>query len=180
MTIVSMSINIMTKVKCYLRKHCLISIYYPLVYSYLIYGCLLSGNNYDSPLSQLISLQNKAVRIVNDTPLRDPITPCYANSGLLKFRDIVKFHSCLFFYEHLCENKPGNFPVTLVSEQHNYFTRGASAQQLLIPFSRINIKMFCPTVTGKYYCNALPVCIRDLTTKTSFKKALCKYYLAHY
>lgn len=177
---VSRSINIMTKVKRYLGKHCLISIYYSLVYSHLIYGCSLWGNNYDSPLSQLIRLQNKAVRIMNDTPLRDPITPYYANSGLLKFRDIVKLYTCLIFYEHLSENKPSNFPVPLVSEQHNYFTRGASAQQLLIPFSRINIRKFCPTVIGKYYWNALPVCIRDLTTKTAFKKALRKYYLAQY
>ena len=94
---VSGSINIMTKVKCYLGKHCLISIYYSLVYSYLIYGCLLWGNNYDSPLSQLIRLQNKTVRKMNDTPLRDPIAPYYTNSGLLKFHHIVRLLSCLFF-----------------------------------------------------------------------------------
>ena len=109
---------------------------------------------------------------MNDTPLRDPITPYYANSGLLKFRDILKLYTCLIFYEHSSENKPSNFPVPLVSEQHNCFTRSASAQQLLIPFSRINIRKFCPTVIGKYYWNALPVCIRDLTTKSAFKKAL--------
>ena len=93
---------------------------------------------------------------------------------------IVKLYTCLIFYEHLSENKPSNFPIPLVSEQHNYFTRGASAQQLLISFSRINIRKFCPTVIGKYYWNALPVCIRDLTSKTAFKKALRKYYLAQY
>ena len=38
----------MTKVKSYLGKHCLISIYYSLVYSHLIYGCSSWGNNYDS------------------------------------------------------------------------------------------------------------------------------------
>ena len=54
--------------------------------------------NYDSPLSQLIRLQNKAVRIMNDTPLRDLITPYDANSALLKFRDIVKLYTCLIFY----------------------------------------------------------------------------------
>ena len=115
---------------------------------------------------------------MNDTPLQDPITPYYANSGLLKFCDIVKLYTCLIFYEHLSENKPINFPVPLVSEQHNYFTCGASPQQLLIPFSRINIRKFCPTVIGKYYWNALPVCIWELTIKTAFKKALRKYYLA--
>ena len=104
---------------------------------------------------------------MNDTPLRDPITPYYANSGLLKFRDIVKLYTCLIFYEHLSENKPSNFPIPLVSEQHNYFTRGDSAQHLLIPFSRIIIRKFCPTVIGKYYWNALPVCIRDLRANFS-------------
>jgi len=86
----------------------------------------------------------------------------------------------LIFYEHLNEYKPSNIPVTLVSEQHNYFTRGASAQQLLIPFPRKNIRKFCLTVIGKYYWNTLPVCIQDLATKISFKKALRKYYLAQY
>ena len=61
---VSKSINIMTKIKSYLGNQCLTSIYYSLVYPYLIYGCLLWGNNYDNPLSQLIRLQNKAVRII--------------------------------------------------------------------------------------------------------------------
>ena len=32
------------------------------------YGCLLWGNNYDAPLSKVVKLQNKAVRIINDVP----------------------------------------------------------------------------------------------------------------
>ena len=42
---VSKSINIMTKIKSYLGNQCLTSIYYSLVYPYLIYGSLLRGNN---------------------------------------------------------------------------------------------------------------------------------------
>ena len=79
------------------------------------------GNNYDNPLSQLIRLQNKAVRILNDVPLRDHITPPYVHLGLLKFRDIVKIYNCLFLYCYVSDNKPSNFPLFLVSEQHDYF-----------------------------------------------------------
>ena len=86
---VSRSTKVMTKVKRYFGKHCLIIVYFSLMYSYLIYGCLLWGNNSDSPLSQLIRLQNKVVRITNDTPLRDPITPYYVNSGLPKCHDNI-------------------------------------------------------------------------------------------
>ena len=95
-----------------------------------MHGCLLWGNNYDNLLSQLIRLQNKAVRIINDVPLQDHITPHYVPLGLLKFRDIVKIYNCLFLYDYVSDNKPCNFPLFLVSEQHNYFTRSASAQQL--------------------------------------------------
>ena len=177
---VSKSINIMTKVKRYLGNKSLTSIYYSLIYPYLIYGCLLWGNNYDNPLSQLIRLQNKAVRIINDVPLRDHITPHYVNLGLLKFRDIVKMYTCLFMYEYVCENKPCNFSIPLVLEQHNYSTRSASNQKLHLPHSRINIRKFCPTVIGKYYWNDLPLFIRDNSSKVLFKKALFKYYFAQY
>ena len=128
-------------------------IYY-LLFSYLPIPHIwlyIVGNNYDQPLSQLIRLQNKAVRIMNDVPLRDHITPHYVQSGVLKFRDIVKIYNCLFLYHHLSDNKPCNFSLSLVYEQHNYFTRSASAKQLHIPHSRINIRKFCPSVIGKYY-----------------------------
>ena len=90
---VSKSINIMTKIKSYLGNQC----YYSLVYPHLIYGSLLRGNNYDNPLSQLIRLQNKAVRIMNDVPLRDHITPHYVHLGLLNFVILLKCTIVCFY-----------------------------------------------------------------------------------
>ena len=52
----------MTKAKRYFGKHCLIIVYFSLVYSYLIYSRLLWRNNHDSPLSQLIRLQYKQLQ----------------------------------------------------------------------------------------------------------------------
>ena len=75
----------MTKIKSYLGNQCLTSIYYSLAYPYLIYACLLWGNNYDNPLSQLIRLQNNAVRIMIDVPLQDHITPHYRFTQLFVF-----------------------------------------------------------------------------------------------
>ena len=170
----------MTKIKRILGNHCFINIYYTLVYPYLIYGCFLWGNTYDSPLSQLIQLQNKVVRIMNDVPLRDSIAPHYVNSGLLQFRDIVKLYTCLFMYEHICDNKRCNFSLSLLSEHHNYSTRSASTQQLFVPQFRINIRKFCPTVVGKYYWNDLPLSVRSISSKRLFKKALYKYHFAQY
>ena len=170
----------MAKINSYLGNQCLTSIYYSLDYPYLIYGCLLWGNNYDNPLSQLILLQNKAVRIIYDVPLQDHITPHYVPLGLLKFRDIVKIYNCfymimsliishvIFHYFLYLSN------IVILHEVH------LLSSYLHIPHSRINIRKFCPAVIGKYYWNDLPLSIRNKSSKILFKKALKKYYLAQY
>ena len=101
----------------------LTSIYYALIYPYLTYGCVLWGNNYEASLSQLVRLQNKAIRIINNVPLREHITPHYVNLGLIKLPDIVKLYTCQLFYDHLIEQKPSKYTLSLVSEQHNYSVR---------------------------------------------------------
>ena len=35
---------------------------------------------------------------------------------------LLKFTVVCFLYDYVSDNKPCNFPLFLVSEQHNYFT----------------------------------------------------------
>ena len=145
----------------------LVSINYALVYPYLTYGCVLWGNNYEAPLTQLVRLQNKVVRIINNVPLHDHITPHYANLGLFKLPDIVKLCTCQLFYDHLIYEKSSNLNLSLVFEQHNYSTRGASLQHLNPESFRINIRKFCPTILGcqlenylkKHFTSFILLCI---------------------
>ena len=86
---ISKNINIMTKVKKLISKVTIINMYYSFIYPYLTYGSILWGNNYNSPI------RNKAIRVINDVPVMENITPHYVNLGILKFPDIVKLHTCL-------------------------------------------------------------------------------------
>ena len=106
------------------------------------YGCILWGNNYEAPVSELVKLQNKVVRVINNVPLRDHITPHYVNLGLIKLPDIVKLNTCQLIYDHCVHKKPSNFTLAsaaTVSEQHKYDTRSASLQHLNVSSFRINI-----------------------------------------
>ena len=111
---ISTSVNIIAKLKLHVTSQTLISIYYALVYPYLIYGCVLWGNNYEAPLSQLVRLQNKVIRIINNVPLRDHITPHYVNLGLIKLPDIVKLYTCQLFYDHLIDKKASNLILSCI------------------------------------------------------------------
>ena len=177
---ISKSVNIIVKLKPHVTSQSLISIYYALVYPYLTYGCVLWGNNYEAPLSQLVRLQNKVVRIINNVPLCDHITPHYVNLGFLKLPDIVKLYTCQLFYDHLINKKSSNLNLSLVSEQHNYATRSVSLQHLNPESFRINIRKFCPTILGCHYWNDIPLSIRNKPTRKLFKKALYQFYFAQY
>ena len=77
-----------------LKIKLVVLVYKLVVLGYLIYGCLLWGNNYGNPF-----------RIMNDFPFRDHITPHYVHLDLLKFRDTVKIYNCLFLYDYVSDNK---------------------------------------------------------------------------
>ena len=96
------------------------------------------------------------LKITNNVPLRDHITPHYVNPGLIKLPDIVKLNTCQLICDHLVDKKPSNFTLALVSEQYNYDTRSASLQHLSPTSLRINVRKFCPTVIGCYYWNDIP------------------------
>ena len=95
---ISKNVNIMVKLKRHVSEATLVSLCYSLIYSYLTYACALWGDNYNAPLSQIIKLQKKAVRVMNDVPLMEPITPHYLSLHILKFPDIVKLNTYILFY----------------------------------------------------------------------------------
>ena len=70
----------------------------------------------------MVKLQNKGIRIVNDVPLHEHITSHDVNLGLIKFHDIGKLKTCQLFYDLIVDNKPSNFTLSFVSEQHDYAT----------------------------------------------------------
>ena len=113
-----------------------------------------------------------------DTPVCFPPRRRSQPSSLKSWHYTV--HTCLIFYDHLCDAKPSNFRIPLLSDQHSYTTRKVSSDQLYIPFFRTNIKKFCPTIIGRYFWNDLPASIRSRPTKKLFKNVVFKLYLSQY
>ena len=78
----------------------------------------------------MAKLQNKAIRIINNVPIRDHVTPHYVGLGLIKLPDIIKLSTCQLFYDHIVDKKSSNFALSFVSEIHDYATRSTSLQHL--------------------------------------------------
>ena len=129
---------------------------------------------------KLLNFKIKPFVLINDVPLMEPITPYYVTLRLLKLPDIVKLNTCLLFYDYLNSDKIPSFSLTSCSEQHIYYTRSALSDQLVIEPFRTNLRRFCPSISGKYFWNNIPLSIRQKSSKQVFKNALKSYYAARY
>ena len=93
----------------------------------------------------------------------EPITPHYVALRLLKLPDIVKLSTCLLFYGYFNDDKDPSFSLILCSEQHTYHTRSALSDHLVIKSFRTNLRKFSPSISGNYFWNNIPSCVRRKT-----------------
>ena len=159
----------------------------PFIYPYLAYGCFFWGNTYAAPLTEIVRLQSKAIRIIiyyykwcsasgaNSTPLcaiRSLEISRYCKTQYFP----ISLWSCIW-WQVFCVNFISFY---FVSEQHHYATRSSQLQHLSFHFYQINIRKFCPTIIGKYHWNNIPLSIRLKSSKHSSRQSLFCYYFAQY
>ena len=90
---------LMYKVKYLLDKTSLYTLYCSLVLPYLNYCCDIWANNYYARNRNIIVLQKKAIRIVDQVPYKSHTNEIFKKYRLLKFQDIVKVITCLIMYK---------------------------------------------------------------------------------
>ena len=81
---ISRGIGMIIKAGQYLNKQGLISLYYSFIYPYLTNCNHIWGSTYKTSLKPLITLQNKAVRIIAHARWRASCDPIYKNFDIMK------------------------------------------------------------------------------------------------
>ena len=110
----SKAVGILSKVKVYLNTSALWSLYYALFHCHILCGIITWSSTYKTYLKKLVSLQNKAVKILGNGTWNDRATPYYVKLKILKLQDLVKLETAAFVYNYKSEKLPSTF--------RNYFT----------------------------------------------------------
>ena len=117
---------------------------------------------------------------MSDAPFRSHTDPLFHDLKLLKFKDVVTFHQCIFMYECMHNLLPDHFchMFELNCEIHNYPTR--SMKNVRIPTHRTvsfqqNIRFMGPKLW-----NELNNTIKNCLSINDFKRILKKSLFAKY
>ena len=93
----SRSIGLLSKVRYYVPKHLLRTIYHSVFNSHLIYACEIWGQNKTNHyFKKLLCLQEEALRIIDFKPQASPSDCIFKKNKVLKISDFVKYKYALF------------------------------------------------------------------------------------
>ena len=99
---ISKSIGVLNRIKTYVPKPILKTIYHSLITPYLYYGILVWGFNN----TRLLNLQKKAIRIITFSYFLQHTDILFKQEKILKINDILNLQSIIFFKKFLNDSLP--------------------------------------------------------------------------
>ena len=184
---ISKSIGLLYKIRPFITTKLMRTLYYSIVYPYLIYAIEVWGSADDTHLNKLLILQKRIVRLINYSDKRQvdysflPSDPLFYKMEIHKIHDIFKLMITKFIFNCLNEKNPINFHAwyILTSQVHTHNTRSKFIDILNFVTTRT---LFVPTARTSYYglkllkvqgpkiWNKLPSELRNSTSIKDFIK----------
>ena len=179
--IVSKYNGIIRKIRPYLNKDSLLTLYNTLVLPYLSYCTLVWGDKNNSFIESLFILQKKLIRTCNYSLWLEHTTPLFLALNKLKLRDIYTYQLAIHMYRFYHDLLPPDLPnvtFTTQSEIHNYNTR----QVLNLHIAPTNTQLAKNTIKtqGPLIWNTLNTHIKNSASLDQFKISLKKHILNQY
>ena len=175
---ISKSIGIIYKSSFCLSAMSLRTLYFSLVYPYLIYCITVWGSTYQTNLKRLITLQKKVIKIISNVPFDAHTDNLFRDHQILKFNDIYLFQTAKFMFLYTKGLLPNTFNnmFTLTNQIHSYNTRNSNCFYVFP--CRTNIRRFSIRFRGPQFYNSLNQEIQNCESVGLFSKLLKKCLLA--
>ena len=167
----SKSIGILHRLKSLIPSDTLVSLYYSLIYPYLLYCNTVWGGTSRSLLRSLELLQKKAIRIVTNSDYLAHSSPLFHACKILKLNDIYLYNVAVSMFSR-------NQLSPLPTAQHYYDTRARGAVRA--GFRRLTSTQRSLSFMGPTVWNGLPFHIRNAATLNEFKSKLRVHFINQY
>ena len=88
----SRTVGLLSKIRHYVPKHLLRTIYFSIFNSHFTYACKIWGQNQNRQyFKKLLKLQGKALQIINFQPLTAQTNHLFLETKILKIADFIKY-----------------------------------------------------------------------------------------
>ena len=102
----------LAKLRHFVPKSVLISVYYALFFSHLNYCIQIWGQHVSNKISRISALQNSAIRITSFADYHAQVGPLYLNLKILKLGDLLHIHNASFVHSVYHKSTPASLAET--------------------------------------------------------------------
>ena len=170
---ISRTIGLICKLRHFLPRHILLTIYRSLVTPYLTYGLIAWGQACKSHLEKLLKLQKRALRFIYFSERNQHTIPLFIDAGVLPLKSLYYELLAHLMFEIRHKNAPGNIQALLqdISDIHSYNTRSSASNNFYTHSSRLSIQVNSFSRIGTKIWNEMPMSLRKLP-KNVFKRKI--------
>ena len=175
--------GIISKLRHFLPKQTLISVYYALFNSHLSYGCISWSLTTKKNIQQISILQKKCMRIINFKPFDHHTNDLFSSNKILKLNEIIKSEQLSIAFQFISNLLPNELMNLFNVNVNNYNTRNMMNSGLTVPrirtlsFGDRTIMFTVPKIWNEF------IKTHDFTQFKSYKhfrNFLKSYYLSTY
>lgn len=164
-------VGILFKLRNKLKTEALLSIYYSLIHSKLMYMCTVWASNYVSNFNELNVLQRRAIKNVYNLNTRYHTLDLHRNFPIKQIEYLYQYSTIIFIHKNLQSMSHSN--INFTHRQIPYNTRNDF--QLATTVSRTNWGEFDVRVQGVNLYNGIPRAIKDTQSLSQFKNELRRH-----
>ena len=145
------------RLKNFLPKHVLMTIYNSLILPHLTFGVLAWG--YSCP--RIVNLQKKSIRYINQSKYNAHTEPLFKHNSILKFTDLFHLTMLKFYYKHTKNKLPDYFSTMFLPRQNSnpYDTRNSKLPLPQVP--KMSSCINCIRYSIPKILDNTPSCISD-------------------
>ena len=178
--------GMLCKARHYVPGEELLSIYYAIFSSHLVYGCQIWGQNINIFTEKVFKLQNRALRIISFAEFDANADPLYKRHNVLKLNDLITLQNCLFVHDFFNNKLPVCFNTLFqpVYAIHDRITKNSELGCLYVPFSRTtkyglnSFKRIC--IDNWNFFAKLFNCNLSKLSRPILKHKMSSYYIESY
>ena len=164
--------NILCKVRHYLNKKHLITLYHTLVYPHLYYGNILWASNYKSRLKSVSTIQKKILKIISFLPYTFSSSTLFSTLEILKINKINAFQVGLFTFDAVKNTLQPQFDSRCIKNNviHCHNTRGS--MKLHKHYNKTNYGLYSTKNRCTVVWNMLPEYIVKIAIVNTYLSAI--------
>jgi hypothetical protein len=176
-----------SKLRHYVPRKTLISVYHALFLSHASYACQIWGQNINPNLNRIVKLQKACIRLITFSTYRHPSKPLLHQLGLLNLPDTINLYNISLIYQILNLLAPIDICnlFSLSYQPNTHLTRGSSKKLLKKPMVTnfgIHSISFQSILIWNIFQNANSHDLSSISLsklKTQFKHYLLSQYISN-